>query len=58
MEMLGPNLHELFEFCDQKFKSTTIAWIAIQMLQRIESMHTVNIIHRDIKPENFLIGPN
>ena len=29
MEMLGPNLHDLFEFCEAKFKPTTIAWLAI-----------------------------
>lgn len=56
MEMLGPDLHKLFEFCEQKFKPTTIAWLGIQMIQRIESVHSKEIIHRDIKPENFLIG--
>ena len=34
----------------------TIVWIAIDMLQRIEVMHSANFIHRDIKTENFCIG--
>mmetsp|Transcript_15210 Transcript_15210/g.25748 ORF Transcript_15210/g.25748 Transcript_15210/m.25748 type:complete len:290 (-) Transcript_15210:395-1264(-) len=56
MEMLGPSLYSLFEFCDFKFSLKTILWIGSQMMLRIESFHQMNFVHRDIKPENFLIG--
>ena len=56
MDMLGPTINDLFEFCEKKFCQKTICWIGSQMLQRIEQMHKSNFLHRDIKPENFLIG--
>ena len=33
----------------------TICWLAIEMISRIEAIHSNNMLHRDIKPENFLI---
>jgi casein kinase 1 len=58
MEILGPSLNALFEFCKCKFEVKTILWMAIQMITRIEVMHAQDYIHRDIKPENFLVGHN
>jgi serine/threonine protein kinase len=56
MELLGPTLADLFEYCGNKFTIQTILLLAIQMIQRIQDLHNKNYIHRDIKPENFLIG--
>ena len=56
IDLMGPSLNDLFEFCDRRFKSTTIMWLGTQMLSRIEAMHKCEFLHRDIKPENFLIG--
>jgi serine/threonine protein kinase len=57
IQLLGPNLFELVNYCGcKKFTTTTTAMLAIQMLNRIESLHKHHYVYRDIKPENFLIG--
>jgi serine/threonine protein kinase len=56
IDMLGPSLDHLFEFCGRRFSLKTICMVAIEMLCRIEYMHDKELIHRDIKPQNFLLG--
>jgi len=56
MDLLGPSLEYLLEFCNRRFTLKTTLMIGDQIIQRIEQLHQKNFIHRDIKPDNFLMG--
>ena len=54
--LLGKTLLSIAQEINNGLKLTDICLCALQILDRIEWVHSKNMIHRDIKPENFLFG--
>jgi len=57
MSIHGPNLEEVFDFCDRRFGLKTVLEIGMQLIDRLAWMHEQDFVHRDMKPENILIAP-
>ena len=54
--LLNKSLFDMFIRPKKPCNITDVCFIALQLIERLEFIHSKNIIYRDVKPENFMIG--
>ena len=54
--LLDKSLYELFIKSKKPCDLINTCLIAIQLIERLEWIHSKNLVYRDVKPENFMIG--
>jgi len=56
IDHLGQSLEDLRIQCGGILSLKTTLLLGIQMIERMELLHSHGIVHRDVKPDNFLLG--
>jgi serine/threonine protein kinase len=56
LDLLGPTLEDLLNYCNYKFSLKTVLMLFDQLIYRLEYIHSKKIIHGDIKTENLMMG--
>src|SRR6202023_2845064 len=51
IDLLGPSLEDLFNFCNRKFSLKTVLLLADQLISRFEYIHAKSFIHRYINQD-------
>ena len=46
LDLLGPNLEELFAYCGRQFSLKTILLIGLQLVTRVERIHSRGLVFR------------
>ncbi|XP_057518855.1 casein kinase 1-like protein HD16 [Amaranthus tricolor] len=56
MDMLGPNLYDIWKNMNHPFPSAMVSCIAVEAISILEGIHSRGYVHGDVKPENLLMG--
>ena len=56
MEELGEDIETLRLRCGGRLSLKTVLMTGLQMLARLEFLHSSEIVHGDVKPSNFMLG--
>ncbi|KAG2034635.1 kinase-like domain-containing protein [Suillus americanus] len=56
LDQVGANLEQLRRVCRGELSLKTVVMLAVEMLDRIEFVHSRGLVLRDIKPDNFAMG--
>ena len=54
--LLDKSLFDMFIRPKKPCNITDVCLIALQLIERLEFIHSKDIVYRDVKPENFMIG--
>jgi serine/threonine protein kinase len=49
MDLLGPSLEDLLNFCQRQFSKKTVLMLIDQALLRVQLLHEQSLIHRDVR---------
>lgn len=50
MDLFGPNLLQLMKLCGGRFSKKTGLMVGLQILDRIETIHSCGYLHRNVRP--------
>ncbi|KAF8551979.1 kinase-like protein [Imleria badia] len=56
IDKLGPDLDAVRRLCRGHLSFRTVLLLGLQMLERVESVHSRGLILRDVTPKNFVMG--
>ena len=56
MERLGKNLAQIYQLHGKVLSISQIVGLGLQLVDSIESLHSLGYIHNDIKLDNIVVG--